>query len=161
MTGMGSPQGVPGGGGAGPAPSVVGMTACSSCLGNRAAESGRSPGPAPGGGAAAAEPDGLLGFAPSLAHPATSGGLGAGLGALELSQREGEAFHPGTSTTVFAKGPVGCWTDGRGCRAAVVVHVGIRAGGRKVGGERVLGVRRGHYEFLQAKRCVRFLRSHV
>ena len=36
--------------------------------------------------------------------------------------------------TVFAKGLVGGWTDGRGCRlrgpcrAATVVHVGIRAG---------------------------------
>ena len=72
--------------------------------------------------------------------------------------------------TVFAKGLVGGWTDGKGCRlrgwfrVATVVHVGVRAGlggGGWVGGERVLGVRRRHYEFLQAKTCVHFLRLQV
>ena len=88
-----------------------------------------------------------------------------GLGLWRCPKGRGRCFHPGRSTTVFAKVPVDGWTNGRGCRlrgpcrAAEVVHVGITAG--RGGGDCVLGVRRGHYEFLQAKRCVCFLRLQV
>ena len=52
------------------------------------------------------------GFTPSLAHPATSGGLGAGPEALELSQREGETFSCRDEHDCLCKGPGGL-LDGR------------------------------------------------
>ena len=87
------------------------------------------------GGGAGTEPDGLVpGFTPSPAHPATSGGLGAGPGALEVPQRQwGDVFITGGTRWSLQKATSAAGQTGgvqvRGQCRAVRVGIGAVAAG--------------------------------